>query len=339
MYKTKYENKGVSGLVNRGNTCFLNTAIQCISHVMPLTDFFVSDEYLEYFSRKKKEFKLCNQYAILIKGLWEENCIVDPESFHLIFRNHDDNFNNYEQHDSQEALSAILDSIHETLMYEVDIEYEGTPENDIDKLMIQSIKDWSKHFSNHYSIIVDLFFGQYISRIYDVNTNKLISQSFDVFNVLTLPISGINLYECFNNFISFENIEQDYISDIDNKKYKIKRQTKLSKIPKYLIIALKRFKYNGNSYIKIYDSVSFPITELNLGKFTEGYDSYNAIMNLKCIGCHTGDINGGHYYAICKHISDNWYEFNDRARIPVNINNILPKIYKNAYILIYEKQE
>lgn len=339
MYKTKYENKGISGLINRGNTCFLNTAIQCISHVMPLTDFFVSEEYLEYYSRKKKEFRLCKQYAILIKGLWEENCTVDPESFHITFQNNDDNFNNYDQHDAQEALSIILDSIHETLNYEVDIEFEGNPENDTDLLMIESIKHWSKLFSTNYSIIVDLFFGQYISKIYDIETNKQISQSFDAFNVLTLPISGDTLYECFNNFISFENIDQNYLNEADNKKYKIKRQIKLCRIPNYLIIVLKRFRYNGTSYIKIYDNVSFPITDLNLGKFTEGYESYNCIMDLKCIGCHTGDINGGHYYAVCKHVSDKWYEFNDRARTYLNINNSLPQIYKNAYILIYEKRE
>lgn len=37
--------KGVCGLINLGNTCFLNSAIQCLSNTVPLTEFFLSDAY------------------------------------------------------------------------------------------------------------------------------------------------------------------------------------------------------------------------------------------------------------------------------------------------------
>lgn len=36
---------GVTGLNNLGNTCFMNSALQCLSNTAPLTDYFLSDQY------------------------------------------------------------------------------------------------------------------------------------------------------------------------------------------------------------------------------------------------------------------------------------------------------
>jgi ubiquitin carboxyl-terminal hydrolase 8 len=341
-------NKGLIGLKNRGNTCYLNTSIQCLSHLKHLSEYFLNNSYILDLNNRFNELKgknlisikITREYAKLITELWTNNVSINPVTFHEIIQNHNEQFSGFEQQDSQEILSFILDNLHEGLKYNVDIKYSGSIENYVDKLVVESIQNWKNNVESKYSIIADFFFGQFLNKVVSLENkslNKIISKNFEMFNMLNIPIYGETIYESLNKYFEKEILETKYLDESTNTYINAYRQIKIMKVPKYLIIVLKRFKNNPNgSLIKSNNSIQFPIEELDMSPYSEGYDSINCNLKLISIGCHLGDFEGGHYYSICRHLNNKWYQYNDEHVSEFNINN-KDIIFKYGYILIYEK--
>lgn len=333
-------NSQIVGLNNLGNTCFLNTCIQLIVNVKELNDHFISNKYIPElnYNFKKKNFEKTNdielvyEYGKLINEMNNTKSSINPNNFHKIIQNIDDRFSGYNQHDSQEIMVLILDSINEALSYEVEINHKGVIENEIDLLMVESIKAWSDILKNKYSIITDLFYGLYVNKIFsneDNSRGKVLSKTFECFNMITLPIKGKTLYDMLDNYFIKENLDYKYNEEKTNKKYKVHRQIKIMNSPKYLILVLKKYSNFNNIY-------TYPIENLNISKYCEGYDKIDCKYKLEGVGCHSGNLNSGHYFSICRK-NDEWYVLNDSNVSKFDINNNKSVLFKNGYILIYKK--
>jgi ubiquitin C-terminal hydrolase len=343
-------NKGIIGLRNRGNTCYLNTSIQCLSHIEKLTDYFLLDNYIDDLNNRFQELKskkideiiLAKEYAKLIKVIWSSSTSIEPKTFHELIQKIDNKFIGYEQQDSQESLGLILDYLHEGLKYEVEINYYGKIENKLDEVMVDSIKEWKIQLNNKYSIITEIFYGQFINKIISLeenNKNIVVSKNYEMFNVLNIPIYGMTLYDSLAKYFEKETLESKYFDEKNNIYINAYKEIKLMRVPKYLIIVLKRYKNTNNGNLTKSNSIiTFPIDDLDLSSYSEGYDSLDCNMRLISVGCHHGGLNGGHYYAICRHKNKLWYKYDDDTVSEFNINDDKNSLFKNGYILIYEKQ-
>ncbi|XP_051747395.1 ubiquitin carboxyl-terminal hydrolase 15 isoform X3 [Ctenopharyngodon idella] len=185
------EKAGLCGLSNLGNTCFMNSATQCLSNVPPLTEFFLKDKYQEELNEDNPlgmKGEIAKAYAELIKQLWSgKYSYVTPRPFKTQVGRFAPQFSGYQQQDSHELLAFLLDGLHEDLNrirkkpYIQLKDAEGRP----DKVVAEEA--WENHIKRNDSIIVDIFHGLFKSTLVCPVCAK-ISVTFDPFCYLTLPL-------------------------------------------------------------------------------------------------------------------------------------------------------
>lgn len=340
--KSSYNKKGLTGLINIGNTCFLNSTIQCLSHTLKLTDYFLSEQYLEdnkeIITRKRPEWKFVNAYVILVDAMWEHNQLIKPRSIRDQLIKSYSKYNSFEQQDAHECLFHILDLLHKGLRYEIDVEIKGEVKTPLDKLYKEALESWKNFYQNDYSYIVELFHGQLYSSISCLNTKcDYKSNVFEPFSTISLsiPNSDCNIEDCFKNYLSIDYIDNYNCSDCKNTK--CSKQAHFWSLPNYLIVHLKRFDNQNN---KIQSHVEFPIDNLDLTPFIskDKHDKNNYIYSLYAVTYHSGDTSNGHYWSSCRNLDGNWYNFNDgniTKYTKLSKNTI---VNNNAYILFYYRK-
>jgi ubiquitin carboxyl-terminal hydrolase 4/11/15 len=107
--------RGITGLCNLGNTCFMNSCLQCLSNTNPLTEYFLSNHFQPEINLQNPigmKGKISVNYAKTLKGLW---CETSNSYSPYILKSSIAMFSGYSQHDSQEFLSFLLDGLHEDL--------------------------------------------------------------------------------------------------------------------------------------------------------------------------------------------------------------------------------
>ncbi|XP_075814426.1 ubiquitin carboxyl-terminal hydrolase 11 [Microtus pennsylvanicus] len=193
---------GVCGLANLGNTCFMNSALQCLSNVPRLTDYFLHNRYLaelNFGNPLGTRGELAEAYADLLKQTWS-GChrAVAPRVFKNKVGRFAAQFLGSRQHDAQELLAFLLDGLHEDLNRVRTKEYvelrdgAGRPDWEVAQ------EAWRIHKLCNDSVIVDTFHGLFRSTLVCPDCGH-VSVTFDPFCHLSvpLPVSARRVLEVF----------------------------------------------------------------------------------------------------------------------------------------------
>ena len=260
--------KGRTGLVNIGNTCFMNSALQCLSNCYELTKYFLLDYYendINYKNQLGSSGKIAKVYKQLLENLWvSDEDYLNPSSFKSIFARFVQKFSGFAQQDSNEFLIYLLDKIHEDLNSVtkkpyIEIEEKGKDETDEEA----SKRWWQKHLLRENSIIVDLFHGQFRSTI-TCNYCNRVAVNFDSYMFLSLPIPS-GKYEINVKYFGYD------INNFFEFKIPITENTTVVNIIDIIKIKLK--KSNNNK------KISNPPRPKNKRKKTKNKNSNKAVIN------------------------------------------------------------
>ncbi|PIA48768.1 hypothetical protein AQUCO_01300006v1 [Aquilegia coerulea] len=186
----KGDRGGLSGLQNLGNTCFMNSSIQCLVHTPSLVEYFLHDYSAEI--NKQNPIGMQGELAIafgeLLRKLWSSGrAPIAPREFKTKLARFAPQFSGYNQHDSHELLAFLLDGLHEDLnrvKFKPYIEIKdatGRPDEEV------ADECWEIHKARNDSVIVDVCQGQYKSTLVCPVCGK-VSVTFDPFMYLSLPL-------------------------------------------------------------------------------------------------------------------------------------------------------
>jgi ubiquitin carboxyl-terminal hydrolase 8 len=325
------------GLPNIGNTCYLNSILQCL---------FSSELFIRFFTNKQIKLKgdhipVTISFVNLLKEYFNNespNKLPDPREFKDIFSKRYPLFKGHDQQDAHEFLNCLLEAIHSNLEVSKTLkgsiiherDYIGLLNNSDEALLQNYIKQsqesWMKFLSNENTEIVRIFYGQTRSL---VECQSCLKQecNFEPFNTLQLPIHlGLTnklettLEKCIQEFEKPEIIPLD-----PNNSWKcpqcqqrtiVKKTLQIWKLPKILMIQLKRFDALSR---KMPIEVQFPLKNLKL--YDYGYNKlsekvndsnnsnelnqFNKLFEKKynlygMVNHHGNTILGGHYTSMVK---------------------------------------
>lgn len=338
-----FNSKGLCGLVNHGNTCYMNTAITCLSNTIPFTFYFLNKYHLKVLNQEKKESDFLLQWVKLIDGIWEENCTISPESFikstKILSFKQDNIFHYRHQQDVSEFIIFIINNIHEALAQKNSFQTSfdtGLLNQKYQKLLKDSLENWSLHFKDSYSFFIELFYGQFVSIVQTTDDLPIESSfSYEPFCTLELEIPNqhCTIYDCFDLMIKESMLTKDnkWFSDTTKSYRNAKRNTLILRNPNILIICLKRFNSNNS---KKKNLVKFPIDSLDLGKYMLKINNDQKCQySLYAIANHLGDSNFGHYISYCKNINNKWYKYDDDSVTEIDEKDLVSNY---AYCLFYQ---
>uniref|UniRef100_A0A7N0U042 Ubiquitin carboxyl-terminal hydrolase n=1 Tax=Kalanchoe fedtschenkoi TaxID=63787 RepID=A0A7N0U042_KALFE len=304
-----------AGLMNLGNTCFLNAVLQCLVHTSPLLQgLFMIKHYSPCLG---EEFCVVCALREHVQRAFSSPDEIAPYSIANNLTYFSSDFVRYRQEDAHEFLQCLLDKLEKYPMCSLDL-FSVTPSD---------------------NLVKQVFGGSLISMLRCSECNHISCTPEDLID-FSLEIDNVDTLEgALESFTKLEKIEDiKLMCDGCNGRVSMEKQFMIDKAPLVASFHLKRFKNDGIGVEKISKRIGYPLS-LNLQPYTVGHPEHNQaelVYDLYAVIVHMGSSsNSGHYYCFVRSSPSMWHEFDDSMVTRVSESHVLSQ---EAYILFYAKQ-
>lgn len=363
-----------SGLMNMGNTCFLNTLLQCLLHVDRVREFFInayrkhteSDNNIH--ETNKTNILITYEIGLLFNQLWNDKQSLLPRRFITALACSMPSYMNMgEQHDIGELWCWLADRIHQEHKSLESIKWNFNTiglgnltmtmkDMDVLKFHKKCLQKWNDFHKNDSIEWTKLHEGLQVIQII-CKKCKHVYHNFEPFTMITLDIpdessnSHTDLSKCFQDLFKVDTLNkstedgnlQEWKCDHCKEYCLAERVMRFWSVPDMLVIVLKRFEMvqHGNVYGHIRKNnmaVEIPLEF----QFSDGTiltnvtnELGNPIFKLASVGNHYGSTIGGHYNSICN-FNGEWWKIDD---IHIEKMHHTDAVEKNtgAYVLFYQR--
>ena len=328
--------EGNNGLQNHGNTCYLNSAIQCLSHIDVLNNNNFKNQIIKY---KKNRTPLINEWMDIQNKMWSSGYtdIISLMTLIEIFKQKCIStgryFESFEQNDASEFLNYFLDFLHDEIAHTVTMTIQGEPKNTLDKFYYNNWKVQEKHFKKKYSYIIEQFYSSLLSLTQCPSCNKR-TDNHEPISIITLTLMREfnSFYDCIDEYVKKISLDDDnkFKCEKCNESVNLDKKTHFWDLSPILIFLIKKYNVNG-----VFDnSIQYHI-KLDMNNYCINYKENSMEYELSGIIIHTGSLGGGHYYSICKNENDNkWYKYDDANVSNIDEDNLFNS---NPYCLFYKR--
>uniref|UniRef100_A0A3B6QJK7 USP domain-containing protein n=1 Tax=Triticum aestivum TaxID=4565 RepID=A0A3B6QJK7_WHEAT len=303
-----------AGLRNLGNTCYLNSVLQCLTYTEPFVAYLQSGKHTSSSCRAAGFCALCALQNHVRCALQSTGKILTPVQFVKNLKCISRSFRYYRQEDAHELMVNLLESMHKCCLP------SGIPSQS------------QSAYEN--SLVHRIFGGRLRSQVRCASCSHC-SSKFDPFLDLSLEIANAaTLVKALQNFTEEQALdggEKQYNCQSCKKKVVAKKRFTIDKAPDVLTIHLKRFSpFNPGQ--KINKKVDFQST-LNLKPFVSNSEGMDFRYSLYGVLVHAGwNTQSGHYYCFVRTSSGIWHNLDDNEVCQVREADVLRQ---KAYMLFY----
>ena len=336
------------GLNNIGATCYMNSVLQSLYHIIDLSNGLLdlynkdilNDEIL-------KKMPMTHSFLLVVYNLsFRKNKSFSPEDFKIIISKNE-SFRKFEANDSKTLTLYVLDTLNKELNDNKIQTKNDKVINPLRNYDVNDAKDIVKLFNENYNTLIGDLFNGLKCTDYICDSCSNIVKNYQIFNIISCSIEKtfldkygenqklekgkkVDILDCFkldekpNLFVGNNQI---YCGKCNTSRDG-KSINKICISPKIMIIFLDRGLNN-----RFMCDVDFP-EELDINNYLETKgNKYKLIGVIEHLG-QSGET--GHFIANCKHFNGEWYIFSDSTIYPTKNNY---NKYGIPYLLFYRRED